>query len=154
MISIRTEGVDRVADALQAVTHGLEDLRPFWPAVTTLWGGWMRQQFGSEGGWGGAAWAGLAPSTVAQKAADGYGSAGILVRTGTMRNAATAPARAAGATTLVLTIEDDKVSYHQDGTTKMVARPIIPPVLPGSAQAQLVQAADDYIDELLARWGV
>jgi len=154
VISIRTRGVDRVADALQAVTHGTEDLRPFWPVVARLWGDWMRRQYASEGGWGGRRWAPLAPATVAEKAAAGFGARGILVRTGEMRNASTAPRRMIAARSLTLVIEDEKAPYHQGGTSRMPARPIIPEPLPASAEDDVERAAEDYIDDLLARWGL
>jgi hypothetical protein len=126
----------------------LSDLRPFWPLVVPLFIGWMRQQFESEGAFGGKPWAPLTASTLAQK---GSGKS-ILIDTGALRRAASSPRREASPRTLTLTIEDPKIEYHQEGTSKMVARPILFDDLPAAARVELQAVAEGYVRTLAARF--
>jgi hypothetical protein len=51
----------------------------------------------------------------------------ILIREGNLRRAASEPRREATPRTLTLWIDDENVAgYHQDGTDRMPARPLIP----------------------------
>lgn len=117
------------------------DLRPFWPRAASLGGQWLREHFSSQGAWGGSPWA------------DGPSYHG-LVETGQLRGAAGNPARAMSATTLTLTVVDRVVHWHQYGTSKMPARPVVPPRIPGDAIAQLRAEFEGYVGEVINRWGL
>jgi hypothetical protein len=129
------------------------DLRPFWPLVVPLFVRWMREQFESEGGWGGDPWAPLTPDYAAWKA-EHYPGRSILYATGDMRRAASNPERDATPISLSLTIVDPKIEFHQGGTDKMVARPVIPAELPFGADVELTEAANGYVRENLRRFGL
>jgi hypothetical protein len=99
----------------------------------TVIGGDLLQSFGanfvSEGGEFAHGWAPLAPETALEKARLGYG-AGILVRTGELMDSATvrgAPGNVFEVTPTSLTVgtRDWKAGFHQHGTSKMPARPIV-----------------------------
>lgn len=135
---------------LQGFAAQLLDLRPFWPVAARLGREWFREQFDSEGAWGGDPWEELAPSTVAQR-----GSAHpILDDTGAMKRAASYARRVATPQTLELHVDDPKVHWHQDGTRKMPRRPVVPDRIPDSAQAELGAEFDAYVDGVLDRWGL
>jgi hypothetical protein len=129
----------------------MQDLRPFWPLVVPLVTGWWRAQFATEGEFGGERWAPLSPLYAARKAIDHPGKK-ILEATGAMRRAASNPRRSVTPTSLTLTIDDDKLEYHQDGTSRMPARPLVfGDPLPVGAREELQHVADDFITDLLRR---
>ncbi len=114
---------------------------------------WMGEQFATEGAWGGEPWAPLSPGYALAKAGR-FPGRGILYATGQLRRAASSPQRQATADSLTLRIVDFKAGWHQDGTTRMPARPIIPSSLPITARIQLDRAADDHVDDLTRRPGL
>jgi hypothetical protein len=130
----------------------LTDLRAFWPMLVPVATGWWRQQFESEGGFAGQPWASLSPSYAAWKSAH-YPGKPILQATGAMRQAASRPERFTSPISLTLTITDPKIAYHEEGTGRMPARPLVfgDPVLPVAAQEELQAVADAYIHDLLGR---
>lgn len=129
----------------------LTDLRPFWPEVARLARSWWKRQFDTQGTFGGHPWAALSP-TYAQWKARVYPGKPILQATGAMKRAASNPSRAATPTSLTLTIEDAKVGYHQEGGGRLPARPLVfGDPLPAAARAELQQAADAYVRDLLNR---
>ncbi|HLB03858.1 MAG TPA: hypothetical protein VJK66_02460 [Gaiellaceae bacterium] len=128
----------------------LSDLRSFWPKVVPLFVLWMEQQFSSEGAFAGAPWAPLAFSTRQRKARLGLRPQ-ILQATGAMKQAASRPTRQVTPRSLTLTIEDPKLGFHQAGTPQMPARPLIFDRLPAAAEAELREAAADYVADLLRR---
>lgn len=149
--SIRVDD-DGARRALKLFETALSDLRPFWPLVVILQRGWWKQQFDSEGGFAGARWAPLSAAYALTKRS----GRGILVDTGQMRDAADSPQRRATPHTLTLTINDagpahgPVLQYHQFGTDRMPARPLVfGDPLPATAQIELDQAAEKYVDELL-----
>lgn len=152
-IEIELHGFTEAERSLRGFAATMLDLRPFWPVVVPLFIAWMAEQFGSEGDWGGEPWAPLSDSTITQKAQHGGGSS-ILIDTGQLRQAASRPARIATPSSLTLTIEDRTIGFHQEGTGKMPARPVIPAELPVSAEAQLEFAAESYIGEMARRFGL
>lgn len=152
-IHVSLTGVEENEQALIRLVASLQDLRLFWPMVVPIFIGWMREQFDSEGEWGGDHWAELTPAYAIRKAQRWPGRS-ILIAAGDLRDAASRPSRVATPTSLTLTIEDDKAGYHQEGTEKMVARPIIPDTLPPSADAQLDEAATLYVEDLVRRLGL
>lgn len=152
-LRIDTSGFSEAERRLAQLAVGLLDLRPFWPRVVPLFIGWMREQFETEGAFAGRPWAPLSPQYLAWKSR-AYPGKGILYATGAMRRAASSPRREAQPQRLILTIRDPKLEYHQAGTDRMPARPLIFSDLPAVAAAQLQQAADDYVDDLARRLGL
>lgn len=132
----------------------LTDLRSFWPLLVPVVTGWWRQQFETEGGFGGERWAPLSSAYAIEKERQ-YPGRGILVRTGAMRQAASRPRRSVTATSLTLTIDDAKVEYHQqeDGQTgRLPRRPLVfGDPLPATARVELDAVAERYITDLLKR---
>lgn len=129
------------------------DLRPFWPLVIPAFIRWMGQQFASEGDWGGEPWAKLSPDYAEWKAVH-YPGRSILYATGDMRRAASNPVRTATPVSLTLEIVDPKIEFHQGGTDKMPARPVIPEELPASAELELLELANGYVRENMIRFGL
>lgn len=152
-VSITTSGFSENERALRGFAAAMTDLRPFWPLVIPLFIQWMRQQFESEGAWGGDPWAQLDPDYAAYKA-ERHPGKGILIAEGDLRQAASRPARTVTPRSLTLTIIDPKVEFHQGGTDKMPARPVIPAALPAQADRQLTEVANLYVRENLVRFGL
>lgn len=152
-VTVDLTGYSENEQALTRLVASLTDLRLFWPMVVPIFIRWMRDQFESEGDWGGERWAELTPAYAVRKAML-YPGKSILIANGDLRDAASRPTREVSPTRLVLTIEDEKAGYHQEGTDRMVARPIIPDTLPASADAELDEAAQTYVDELTRRLGL
>lgn len=138
-------------EQLQRLAVFLSDLRSFWPLLVPAVTGWWRHQFETEGQFAGHAWQPLTPAYAAAKARTHPGR-GILVATGALKRAASAPRRAQTATSLTLAIDDPKLPFHQEGTTKMPARPLIfGDPLPAAARAELDTIAHAYVTDLLKR---
>lgn len=137
---------------VERVAALLVDLRPFWPKVVPVFIGWMRQQFETEGAYAwGSPWTPLSPAYAAWKAI-AYPGKSILIAEGDLRQAASRPRRRATATTLTLTIDDPKLQYHETGTERMPARPLLfGDPLPHAAAADLDKAAEEFIDDWLRR---
>lgn len=152
-IRLETYGIAEAERALVKMIALLTDLRPFWPRLVPLFIGWMREQFDTEGDWGGGHWAPLSPDYAAWKTAH-YPGRGILYATGDLRRSASNPARFVSPMMMSLTITDPKAGYHQEGTERMPARKIIPMVLPPYAQDEVRQAAEEYVAEMARRIGV
>lgn len=138
-------------EQLQKLAVFLSDLRSFWPLLVPTVTGWWRRQFESEGEFGGHAWAALTPAYAARKAHTHPGR-GILVATGALKRSASRPRRAQTATSLTLAIDDQKLPFHQEGTGRMPARPLIfGDPLPPAARAELDHVANAYVTDLLKR---
>lgn len=131
----------------------LADLRNFWPMLVPLVHSWTRDQFDSEGGWGGEHWQELSPDYAAWKSVH-YPGKSILIRTGGLRHAASDMRRAVTPRTLTMWIDDPVASFHQDGTDRMPARPLIPNPLPSSARVEVDLAAVEYVSTLVRRIGL
>lgn len=167
------EGLDETERALTLLLAGLTDLRPFWPLVVPVFIRWMREQFESEGDWGGAHWAPLSPDYLAWKM-QRYPGKPILQATGDLRQAASRPRRRATARFLELIVDDSEYlhggsrprsvgPYHQFGgggseiggqEGRPPQREIIPEILPVEAQADLEVLAERYVTELARRVGL
>jgi hypothetical protein len=128
----------------------LSDLRTFWPLVIPLFIGWMRNQFESEGAFAGAPWAPLSHRYGIWKTVH-YPGKPILQLKGELRQAASRPERRVTPRTLTLTIHDPKIAYHQTGTPRMPARPLVFDALPPVARRELEIAGERYIETLLQR---
>lgn len=97
-------------------------------------------------------WAPLAPSTVEQKAREGW-PPDILVRTGDLRDSLTDPARALEVHLVEATYGTDVsyAGYHQDGTDRMPARQVIPDPLPVDLRRKLEARMVFWINRIAAR---
>jgi hypothetical protein len=152
-LSIRVTGDEDADRRIRQLALGLQDLRSFWPLVVPVATSWWKRQFDTEGAFGGQAWQALSPATVERKAALGL-RPNILQATGQLKMAASRPERTVTPRSLTLTIEDDKLSYHQTGTSRMPARPLVfgGETLPPVAAAELQLVADRYVRDLLSRF--
>lgn len=117
--------------------------------IVALFRASMRQQFETEGDWGGKKWAPLARVTLERKAALGFGNKLILERTGKLREAFTELSSDFDVTTegtsIVITISNTAGKYHQDGTPTMPKREIIPDPLPATFVRQLKNIVTGYM---------
>jgi hypothetical protein len=148
-VRIRRDDADR---RIRALAVGLSDLRPFWPMVVPLFIDWMRQQFETEGAFGGRPWSPLSPAYALFKSSVRPGRK-ILYFDGDLRRAASQPRRVATPTRLTLIIDDPKAIRHQEGTDRMPARPIIfGDPLPPQARTDIDRAAGKYVRDLLGRF--
>jgi hypothetical protein len=152
-VEIELRGFTEAEKALEGFAATMVDLRPFWPLVVPITIAFFGEQFATEGAAGGAPWAPLAPSTIAEKARHGGGTS-ILVDTGQMRRAASRPSRIATPSSLTLTIEDRAIGFAQDGTDRAPARPVIPDEMPISFEAELEAVADLYVADMARRFGL
>lgn len=142
---------DEATPAIRALARFMNDLRPMWPLITALHQHWMSEQFKSEGGFAGERWQPLSPGYAEWKDKH-YPGRGILVATGAMRSATQNPRRDALPLSLTLTVTDEKIGYHQDGTDRMPARPVLfgDPLPPG-AEEELRGVVEGYVDEIVAK---
>lgn len=152
-IKASLEGVEDYQRRLRGFAAQLVDLRPFWPTAARIARGWLKRQMDSEGSWGGDPWEPLSPSYAAYKAATRPGRP-MLWYDGPLRRAVFAPRRIARPDSLELVIEEPKAAFHQEGTRRMPARPIIPERMPEKALEELRAAFDDHVSELIQRWGL
>lgn len=151
-IHLRVVGDDEVARQLRRFELLISDLRPFWPLVVPLFIGWIRRQFETEGAFFGRRWLPLSPEYALFKHRVRPGK-GILVFDGDLRRAASAPKRFATARSLTLVVDDPKAEWHQEGTPRMPARPlIVDGPLPVMAQGELQAAAERYVGDFLGRF--
>lgn len=138
---------------LNIISAGLADLSDFWPMLVPIVTGWWRRQFETEGAFGGNPWAPLSPSYAAWKSAVAPGK-GTLVLTGAMRQAVSRPRRSQTPTTLTLTIDDEKLGWHQEGAGRLPVREVVfGDPLPPEAQQELDQVAEEYVADLVRRAG-
>lgn len=155
-VEVTTDAGD-VRRRLRGLAAQLLDFRPLWPRVRKLWMRHMTEQFSSQGAWGGAAWAPVKRSS----------GKGILVDTGYMRSHVIGPRGPkvdVKPRSMTLTIADTGTVdgkprprgvaiFHQGGTSRMPARPIIPPVYPASGLDEYRDLAAEWADEIVDRWG-
>lgn len=161
-------GFNEYDAALARLIAMLRDLRPFWPLLTPLFVGWMRERFKTEGGFGGDPWAPLSPAYLERKM-QLYPGKGILYATGDLRQAASRPHRLVTPTSVTFVVDDSDykhggeeergvIEYHQQGTDKMPARPVIPAewnrYLPQPMRGEVEEAAQVWIDEMAAKLGL
>jgi hypothetical protein len=147
-ITVHISGDDEFERKVRKLQLFFDDLRTFWPLLVPVFIGWLGAQFSTEGGWGGQTWAPLSPQYAVWKGTH-YPGRTILIRDGALRRAASEPRREATPRTLTLWIDDDVAGYHQDGTDRMPARPLIPENLPQSALRDIDEAAHVYVSTLV-----
>lgn len=149
--NVTWKGLSEAEKLANQMASLLLDLRPFWPKIVPLFVQWQAAQFATEGGFMGDPWAPLSPRYAEWKAAH-YPGKPILQAEGDLRRAASAPLRDATPTSLTLTIADDKAGWHQEGTARMPARPLMYEIsAPGQIERDVQQAADEWVDDLLRR---
>ena len=165
MIGVRLIGDADQESRLRAVVAAVTDLRAFWPMLVPVVTGWWRRQFETGGAFGGRPWAPLTEPYGDYKATKAPGKP-LLVYSSGLKRAAARPIRTQSPRTLTLTIDDSDyghgpkkvkrsiVSFHQEGTTRMVARPIVfGDPLPPEAQGELQAVAEAYLTDFLRRLG-
>jgi hypothetical protein len=91
----------------------------------------------------GEPWAPLAPSTLAKKTGPG-----ILDETSAMRDSIeVSPMAGAG---IKIVIDDEKAIFHQTGTTRMPARPILPTgEMPDTWERAIADAVEESIERTM-----
>lgn len=127
------------------------DLEPMQEAIRQG----FEQNFETESA-GGAPWAALAPSTIAQRLLMGYGAGPILQRTGTYHDTFTQAANgdhvseieySSGITTLSEGSSHPLAAFLEMGTSKMPARQVL--VLSTSARREVGHAFHEMVDGIL-----
>jgi hypothetical protein len=138
---------------LEKVSALLADMRLFMPYLVPVFIGWMRSAFESQGAWSGTPWAPLSPAYAAEKSHSHPGRS-ILIREGGLRQAASRPRREVTPRTLTLWIDDETAVWHQDGTSHMPARPLVPSPLPPAALRDIDLAAEEHVHTLIRSVGL
>jgi hypothetical protein len=165
MIGARLVGGEAEQRRIRALSLAVSDLRRFWPMLVPVVSNWWKRQFETSGAFGGRPWAPLTEPYGDYKATKAPGKP-LLVYSSGLKRAAARPIRTQSPRTLILTIDDsdyghgpDKVkrsivSFHQEGTPRMVARPIVfGDPLPAEAQGELQAVAESYLTDFLRRLG-
>jgi len=135
-------------------------LAPAWAQVAEDLRGDFAAQFAAQGGYYGktSKWAPLKPGTVKDRERLGYfGPAPILFRTGELFSSLVDPENAAHieditATTLTIGTNYFTAPFHQLGTARMVARPIVG--LSWNRQSGIVKRLNDYVQLMALNSGV
>lgn len=127
---------------------GLLDLVPLWDMFEPVMVALEERQFDTQGG---GAWPPLAESTMLQKARHGW-PAEPLVRTGDLKASLTDPGRAftKGPMHAEWGTDVTYAHYHQDGTTKMPMRQVIPDPFPATDRQLLEREMVTWINEVAA----
>lgn len=126
-IAVDLDGFDRVRARLQGMRERSQNLIPAWEAFVTWWARENRQQWRGNGTRWGRTWAPLAPSTIREKRLKGY-PLDTLVRTGALRRDLTVRPLGFESYAQQAVSAGTRISYakfHQRGTSKMPARPIV-----------------------------
>jgi hypothetical protein len=152
-ITVEVTGDDAYERKLELLRLQLQDLRSFWPMLVPLVGAWMGTLFETEGASIGRKWAPLSPTYAREKARSHPGRS-ILIREGGLRDAASRMSRVATPRTLTMSIDDPVAAFHQTGTDKMPARPLIPDVLPPEWARDVDLAATEYVSTLVRDLGL
>lgn len=142
---------------LEYLARFLADLRTFWPILTRRVIAWIGEEFDTEGeSWAGP-WVPLSEAYAEWKS-DNFPGKGILSMYGDLRRAATSPRREVTPVSLSLTIEGYThretgraidPAWFQDGTDRMPPRPLIGEHLTPRMEAEIVEAADEYLGGIL-----
>jgi len=109
---------------LNIIIDGLSNFSPLFKKISPKSLALIDDQFKTVGKAFGTPWAALRPSTVIQKMKMGMNN-GILQRTGAMRKSFVV--KKLNSTELIIgsSLEKEYMKYHQLGTRKMVARPLL-----------------------------
>jgi len=128
-LCIEVAGETAIHRGIARISEGLDDCRPVWPAIEDDFYALEKAQFASQGAEGGSPWAPLALSTAKWRAVRFPGNP-ILVRTGDLEKSLTDPhdpnaVCVEGRGELTLGSRLPYGLYHQTGTRRMPARPLI-----------------------------
>ena len=141
-----------VENALATFEESLAEQSPALMRIADDFREMMAQQFASEGQAEGTPWAELAPSTLRRRRA----RTSILYQTGALLRSLTGPGAAGHVEELegysiTLGSRLPYASYHQSGTRRMPARPII--VLSGARAERWTEILRSAIEEKIALLG-
>lgn len=153
MYGIEVTGLQELQRELGILAGGLNDLHGLWERLSHRFRAWVGDQFASQGGWGGIHWVPLNPRYAAWKASHSPGRS-ILIASGDLEQAAEDPQEQASPHSLTLSIDSPIYRFHQRGTSKMPARPLIPGTLPVSAELEVEEEAVAYVRERVSRGGL
>jgi phage gpG-like protein len=134
-----------VENALATFAESLAEQSPALMSIADDFREMIAQQFASEGQAEGTPWAGLAPSTLRRRRA----STSILYETGALLRSLTEPGAAGHVEELegysiTLGSQLPYASYHQTGTRRMPARPII--VLSGTRAERWTELVRQHVE--------
>ena len=142
MITITTD-FDSLRNALRRASRKLSDPRDLMQDAAQFAVERLEETYTAENDPYGVPWAPLAPSTLRQKA----GSA-ILIEKGSLN--ASLGYNLLGSQAAEIGYVDYKAKWHQDGTSKMPARPIVPDDgLPSEWEPRLETLIEGYLKEAL-----
>jgi phage gpG-like protein len=149
-LSIRVVGQAAMERGLARFTEGLADYRPLWRAIEDDFYAAEQEQFRTEGTATGPHWTALSPNYAKWKETRFPGRL-ILERTGDLRrsltdrqdpNALCIEERK----TLTLGSRIPYASFHQQGTSKMPARPVM--AAPEDFQRRVREHIQAYLEEM------
>lgn len=144
-IRIDVDGVEAMNQRLQGWSRRMDDWRPIWRDVATDFRRTTRAMFAGEGRVDDLdRWRPLSRAYAAQKARTHPGR-GILVRTGRLRREASHPRTRATPDELTLTIQTPYAGYHQRGTRRMPARPVIRLAKNRAQQDRIVNIVESHL---------
>ena len=127
-LTFEVEGQTEVARGFSRFGDNVEDFSPAFKEIVKDFHKGEAQQFQSEGSYGAGGWTPLAPTTIMRKSSGGY-PMDILVRTGDLRDAmtgrGTAKVEIIRPKGMVVGTTLEYARFHQRGTRRMPARPII-----------------------------
>lgn len=153
-LTFQVMGARQLDRALSRFGDKVRDFRPVWRRIHADFLKIEAQQFDSEGARGGTAWAPLSPSYSAWKAMN-YPGRKILEMTGAMKAQLTA---GTGMTvemqplTLRMMPTDRKAPWHQRGTRRMPARPVV--MLTEADRIRWVKMMHEYVEEQARKGGL
>lgn len=135
----------------------LLDMRPFFASKGRLHGRtWLRENFESEGEWGGWAWPEWSESYAAARP-----PGALLVLTGGLQRSVLNPTSKAGADYIELMISHpfngvDLAEIHHFGApgANIPPRPLTPNTVPADAVDALRADVEEWIDDIAQRWGL
>ena len=105
----------------------------------------IEKQFETEGEWGGKAWEPLADTTIRRKVQSHHSAGQLLVNSGDMLRALKdGRARFVGGK-VVYQVEDTPAGFHQQGTSRMPQRQIIPEPMPEEFMSKLRNIITGYV---------
>lgn len=145
IIDVEVQGMAGVRDLLDGMQRRIDNPGRLLGVLADRWSRWEQELFESEGAAGmGQRWAPLSPRYAAWKAGR-YGSRSILQREGRLFSAAVGPEKVIDRQSARLRIRHRAARFHQAGTSRMPARPIVYQPTEGDKQE---------MSKLAARWVV
>lgn len=146
VLTFDVDGDTQVARGFSRFADNVKDLSDAFREIAKDFHESEERQFDTEGGYGAGGWAPLAPSTIESKARRGFPDR-ILVRTGQLRDSlmGRGPRAVEVVRPLELRVgtELDYARYHQRGTRRMPARPVI--MLPEEQKTRMHKTIHRYL---------